>query len=86
MKFGVRDDRIKEILHEIETDFQHLVLVDTHEFGKMLQLDGLVQTTLKDEFIYHEMMTHVPLISHSEPSRMPWRGRRKWHHERRTDF
>lgn len=62
--------RIKNILHEIETDFQHLMLVDTYEYGKLLQLDGFVQATLKDEFIYHEMMTHVPLVSHPNPEKV----------------
>ena len=59
--------RIKKILKEMQTEFQHLVLVDSYEYGKMLLLDGVVQTTEKDEFIYHEMMTHVPLFSHSDP-------------------
>ncbi|MBN2061198.1 MAG: polyamine aminopropyltransferase [Deltaproteobacteria bacterium] len=62
--------RVKEVLNEIQTDFQHLLLVETYEFGKMLQLDGLVQTTMKDEFIYHEMITHVPLLSHPEPEKI----------------
>ncbi len=59
--------RIKALLHEEKSEFQHLQLVDTHEFGKMLILDGLVQTTEGDEFIYHEMMTHIPMMAHPEP-------------------
>ena len=42
--------RIKGVLYEEKSEFQHIQLVDTHEFGKMLLLDGIVQTTEKDEF------------------------------------
>jgi len=62
--------RIKSVLHEEKTDFQHLQLVDSYEYGTMLLLDGIVQTTEKDEFIYHEMMVHVPMISHPEPTKV----------------
>jgi spermidine synthase len=59
--------RIKAVLYEEKSEFQHIHLVDTHEFGKMLLLDGIVQTTEKDEFFYHEMMVHVPMLSHPDP-------------------
>ena len=59
--------RIKSVLYEEKTDFQHMLLVDSYQFGKMLLLDGIVQTTEKDEFCYHEMMTHVPILSHPDP-------------------
>ena len=59
--------RVRRILEESKTDFQHMILMDTFEYGKMLLLDGIVQTTEEDEFIYHEMMTHVPLLSHPNP-------------------
>ena len=59
--------KVKEVLQELKTDFQNLVLVDTFQYGKMLLLDGIVQATEKDEFIYHEMMAHVPLFSHPNP-------------------
>ncbi len=62
--------RIKAILHDQRTDFQHMQLVDTQEYGKMLLLDGIVQTTERDEFIYHEMMVHVPALSHPDPRRV----------------
>lgn len=62
--------RAKEILHELKTDFQHMMLIDTIQYGKMLLLDGIVQTTEKDEFIYHEMMAHVPLFSHPNPKKV----------------
>ncbi|MBN2059840.1 MAG: polyamine aminopropyltransferase, partial [Deltaproteobacteria bacterium] len=59
--------RINKIIQEIETDYQHLTLVDSCKYGRMLLLDGIVQTTEKDEFIYHEMMTHVPMMLHPKP-------------------
>ncbi len=51
-------------LHGEETPFQNMRFVNSRMYGKMLLLDGVVQTTEKDEFVYHEMMTHVPVICH----------------------
>jgi spermidine synthase len=62
--------RVKAILYEDKSEFQHIQLVDTHEYGKMLLLDGIVQTTEKDEFFYHEMMVHVPMLSHPGPKQV----------------
>ncbi|MBI1976590.1 MAG: polyamine aminopropyltransferase [Candidatus Omnitrophica bacterium] len=62
--------KIKEVLHSGKTPFQKIQIVDTEQFGNTLILDGVVQTTEKDEFIYHEMMTHVPLFSHANPKRV----------------
>ncbi|MGB9859916.1 MAG: polyamine aminopropyltransferase, partial [Moorellaceae bacterium] len=41
--------------------------VDTEAFGRMLLLDDVIQTTVKDEFVYHEMISHVPLNTHPHP-------------------
>jgi len=62
--------RVKKLLYEEKTGLQHIQLVDTYAYGKMLLLDGIVQTTEKDEFIYHEMMVHVPMISHPNPEKI----------------
>ena len=62
--------RVKSILYENHSEFQHTQVVDSHEYGRMLLLDGIVQTTEKDEFIYHEMMVHVPILSHPNPERI----------------
>lgn len=43
---------------------QELVVFDNPRFGRMLMIDGAVQTTTADEFVYHEMMAHVPLLAH----------------------
>ncbi|WP_456398069.1 polyamine aminopropyltransferase [Desulfurobacterium sp.] len=46
-----------------KTPFQEIMLLETEAFGKILVLDGAVQTTDRDEFIYHEMIVHVPLFT-----------------------
>lgn len=62
--------RVKETLHEEQTGFQHLALVDTHTFGRMLFLDDCVMTSIKDEFVYHEMISLVALNTHPNPERV----------------
>lgn len=64
--FGITA-RIKRTLHTEQTDFQKLDMVETDEWGNMLLLDGMVMTTVKDEFVYHEMVAHVPLFTHPNP-------------------
>src|ERR1700694_2933417 len=54
----------ERVLYETQTEHQHLVLFEHKFFGKVLMLDGATQVTSKDEFIYHEMMTHVPIFAH----------------------
>src|SRR5690554_1447709 len=56
-------------LHMEKTEYQDLALIETLQFGKMLVLDGTVQTTEKDEFVYHEMITHIPLFTHPNPKK-----------------
>jgi spermidine synthase len=55
---------VERVIHEMQTEHQHLVLFEHPFFGKMLMLDGATQVTTKDEFVYHEMMTHVPILAH----------------------
>lgn len=59
--------KIKKSLHTEQTDFQKLDMVETEEWGKMLLLDDMVMTTEKDEFVYHEMVAHIPLFTHPKP-------------------
>ena len=54
----------ERILYETQTDHQHLVLFENKFFGKMLMLDGATQITSRDEYVYQEMMSHVPLFAH----------------------
>jgi len=56
--------KVDKVLYEMQTEHQHLVLFEQPFFGKMLMLDGATQITKKDEFIYQEMMSHVPLFAH----------------------
>lgn len=62
--------KVKETLVTKKTKYQDLAIVDTEAFGRMLILDGIVQTTIKDEFVYHEMITHIPLFTHPNPKKV----------------
>ncbi|MDU5949405.1 MAG: spermidine synthase, partial [Paenibacillus macerans] len=64
--FGITA-KIRETLVTEKTEFQDLAMIDTEEFGRMLVLDGMVMTTVKDEFVYHEMMAHPALCTHPNP-------------------
>ena len=55
---------IERVLYETRTAHQHLVLFEHKFFGKMLMLDGATQITSRDEYVYQEMMSHVPLFAH----------------------
>tara|TARA_R110000868_G_scaffold350251_1_gene611486 strand:- start:515 stop:1396 length:882 start_codon:yes stop_codon:yes gene_type:complete len=52
------------VLFEAKTDFQHLVIFENQQFERVMALDGVIQTTTRDEHIYHEMMVHVPILAH----------------------
>lgn len=56
-----------ETIYEETTDSQQLIIFENPQFGRVLALDGAVQLTTADEPIYHEMMVHVPLLSHANP-------------------
>jgi spermidine synthase len=62
--------RIDERLYEIKTDYQHLIIFHNAFCGRVMVLDGVVQTTEKDEFIYHEMMAHVPIFAFGQARRV----------------
>jgi spermidine synthase len=57
---------VEKVLYELQTEHQHLVLFEHRFFGKMLMLDGATQISKRDEFIYQEMMSHVPLFAHGK--------------------
>jgi len=63
--------KAETILFESQTEHQHLIIFDNNRFGRVMMLDHIVQLTSADEFIYHEMMAHVPLMALSaiEPER-----------------
>jgi spermidine synthase len=59
--------RVKQALYHRRSKFQDIAVLDTHQFGRMLVLDGCVMTTEKDECAYHEMLTHPGLLAHPHP-------------------
>lgn len=59
--------KITRTIHTEKTPYQELAVVETADFGRALILDGIVQITQADEFIYHEMIAHVPLFTHPDP-------------------
>jgi spermidine synthase len=61
VRFSLRAERV---LVENRTEHQNLVLFENQAYGKVLLLDDAFQLTSEDEFIYHEMMAHVPLLAH----------------------
>nr|WP_232726139.1 polyamine aminopropyltransferase [Bacillus sp. FJAT-42315] len=62
--------RLKEIIYNEQSPYQHIMVVDTYDFGRMLVLDGVVQSTEQDGYIYNEMITHVPLHIHLHPKKV----------------
>jgi len=61
--------RVERQLFNGQSDFQRIDVFETKEFGRFLTLDGYIMLTEKDEFIYHEMMTHVPMAVHPSVER-----------------
>ena len=55
---------VDRLLYRSTTDRQELLIFENRLFGRVLALDGIVQTTEGDEFIYHEMLAHVPIVGH----------------------
>jgi spermidine synthase len=53
--------RVSAQLHEEQSDYQNITVYDSPAFGRILVLDGVLMLTERDEFIYHEMITHVPM-------------------------
>ena len=60
-KFSIQ---IKESVLTRQSRYQRIDVLDTYDFGRILTLDGYMMLTEKDEFIYHEMITHVPMAVH----------------------
>lgn len=62
--------RIDKMYFESKTEHQHLMIFHNAMLGRVMTLDGIVQTTEVDEFIYHEMMAHVPILAHGGAKRV----------------
>jgi len=58
---------VKSFLWTGRTAFQDVAVLDTYEYGKMLVIDGRVQSAEDDEYIYHEALVHPAMLAHPEP-------------------
>lgn len=61
---------VENILYKGKSKFQEIMVIENTHFGRMLILDGVVQITEKDEFFYHEMLTHVVMHAHPDPKKV----------------
>jgi len=62
--------KIKKQLFKGKSPYQKIEVYDSYDFGRMLVLDDIVNVAEKDEFIYHEMMAHIPLFTHPNPEKV----------------
>ncbi|MBU1155156.1 MAG: polyamine aminopropyltransferase, partial [Proteobacteria bacterium] len=62
--------KVDRVLHHEQTKYQELHVLQCGPLGRVLLLDGIIQTTEFDEPAYHEMLVHVPLLTHPAPSRV----------------
>lgn len=59
-----------DVLYRKKSPYQKVEVYDTFAYGRMLAIDGLVMCTEKDEYVYHEMISHVPMLTHQNPKRV----------------
>jgi len=62
--------QVEQNLYQEKSQYQILDIVSTQDFGLVMLLDGVVMVTEKDEFVYHEMLTHPTLFTHPSPRRV----------------
>lgn len=62
--------RVKDVLYSQKSPYQMIEIVETFGHGRMLVNDGYIMLSERDEFIYHEMLAHVPLFVHPDPRRI----------------
>lgn len=62
--------KVSKSLYSGRSEYQQLDIVETLDYGRMMLLDGLVMVTERDEFIYHEMISHPALFVHPAPQRV----------------
>jgi spermidine synthase len=61
---------VKRELARVKSDFQDIMLFESTSHGRVMVLDGVIQITERDEFVYQEMLTHVPLLAHGAAKRV----------------
>ena len=59
-----------ELLASVQSEYQLVEVYQSPDFGRILVIDGVVQLPERDEYIYHEMLAHVPLHIHPDPQRV----------------
>ncbi len=62
--------QVEKNLYQEKSPYQILDIVETQDFGLMMLLDGIIMVTEKDEFVYHEMLSHPALFTHSNPQKV----------------
>ncbi len=62
--------RVDKHLYSEENDYIRLDIFESPEFGRFLTVDGYIILTERDEFIYHEMLTHIPMAVHPDPRKI----------------
>src|SRR3712207_2850639 len=62
--------RVRRELARVRSAFQDILVVESHTHGRVMLLDGVVQITEADEFVYQEMLAHVPLLAHGAAERV----------------
>jgi spermidine synthase len=62
--------KIKQKVHEEQSEFQHLEIYETETFGYLMVIDGCTMVSTRDNFFYHEMMSHPALYTHPNPKRV----------------
>ena len=59
--------RVTKVLSSVQSKFQKVDVFESAGFGRVMTLDGLMMVTERDEFVYHELISHIPLFSHPNP-------------------
>ncbi|MDH5257106.1 MAG: polyamine aminopropyltransferase [Gammaproteobacteria bacterium] len=62
--------KIKQRLHEEQSEFQKIEIYETEKFGNLMVIDGCTMVSTRDNFVYHEMMSHPVLYAHPDPKRV----------------
>jgi spermidine synthase len=62
--------KIKQKVHEEQSEFQHLEIYETETFGNLMVIDDCTMVSTRDNFFYHEMMSHPALYTHPNPKRV----------------
>lgn len=57
---------VTNVVYRDQTEHQDLVIFETPTFGRVMALDNIIQVTTRDEFVYHEMLTHVPILARGD--------------------